>query len=104
MYIIELNKTPNQRLGVTILGVNYTLETRLLDDGILLMNIYADNVLLISGLRCIPNAKVIPYTHLTNGGNFFWLCEDDHYPDWQKFNEQHSLLFLTDAELAANEL
>ena len=100
---IELNATPNQSLGVTLNGVNYIVETKLFD-GILYMTISTDTTLLCSGVRAIPSQVVIPYTYLTSGGNFVWSCSDGQYPDWQKFNEQHKLLWLTDAEIAANVL
>lgn len=101
MLSIALNQTPNQRLSVNIDGVGgYSIETKLFD-GILYMTVYDDTKLLCSGVRAMPNRVVIPYPYLTNGGNFFWYCPDLEYPDWEKFNNQHLLLWLTDEELAA---
>lgn len=101
MQEIELNSTPNQSLGVTLNGINYKLNIKLFDD-VLYMTVYAANVLLCSGVRAMPNQVVIPYPYLTDGGNFFWYCSDGEYPDWNKFNNRHKLLWLTDAEIAAN--
>ena len=100
MLSIALNKTPNQKLSVDISGVGYGIETKLFD-GMLYMTVYADDVLLCASVRAVPNTVVIPYQYLTKGGNFFWYCPDDEYPDWEKFNTQHVLLWLTDEELAA---
>lgn len=100
MLSIALNNTPNQKLSVDILGITYGIETKLFD-GMLYMTVYAGEVLLCAGVRAMPNAVVIPYPYLTQGGNFLWYCPDGDYPDWEKFNTQHALLWLSDEEIAA---
>jgi len=104
MKTIDIAKNPNQQIGTTIDGVNYTLSFRTTARGMLLADISVDGVLLISGVRCAANALLIPYPHMTYGGNFFWLCTDAEYPDYTKFGDSHFLLYLTDAEIVENEL
>lgn len=101
MVKIDLNLTPNQTFGVAALDVNYNISLRTID-GMTYATISADTVVLAYSVRCIPNHVLLPYPHLTSGGNFYWDCSDGDYPDWHKFNNEHRLLFLTDAELAAN--
>jgi hypothetical protein len=101
MIKIELNETANQTFGASALGINYNISLRIID-GIMYASVWDDDVILCSSVRCIPNQVIIPYPHLTKGGNFYWYCQDNDYPDWQKFNGLHQLLFLTDAELTAN--
>lgn len=97
MLKINLNQTPNQKFGISISGVNYDITLKL-GDGILYASVSADNVVLSSGVRCIPSTPIIPYPYLTKGGNFYWLCDDNDYPDWEKFNDQHVLIYATDEE------
>jgi hypothetical protein len=101
MQQVTLNSIPNQKLSVDALGVGYGIELRIIED-IMYATVYADSVILCYSVRCVPNQPMIPYAYLTKGGNFVWSCQDNDYPDWQKFNGLHSLLFLTDAELLEN--
>ena len=103
MLYISLRKTPNQQVGTVIDGVSYTLNFRTTAHGILLVDLTVGSELLFSSQRCVANSLVIPYPYLTNGGNFYFLCTDNEYPDFNKFNDAHILLYLTDEEIAANE-
>ena len=97
MLKINLNNAPSQSFGISISGVNYDITLKLAG-GIEYASVSADNVVLCSGVRCIPNKPIIPYPYLTKGGNFYWVCDDGEYPDWEKFNGQHVLVYVTDAE------
>jgi len=101
MIQIDLNITPNQSFAFSVSGVNYDIELKLAD-GIEYATVSADNVVLCSAVRCVPREFIIPYEYLTKGGNFLWVCDDGEYPNWEKFNDQHKLLYLTDEEIAAN--
>ena len=101
MIQIDLNITPNQNFIFSAGGINYSITLKL-SDGVEYATVSADNVPLCSGVRCVPLEFIIPYEYLTKGGNFIWVCDDDQYPDYTKFNDQHILLYLTDEEIADN--
>jgi len=96
---INLNITPNQTFGFSAGGVNYDITLKSAD-GIEYATVSADSVVLCSAVRCIPNEYLIPSEYLTKGGNFLWICDDNEYPNYLKFNDQHVLLYLTDEEIA----
>jgi len=104
MLQLNLLNTPNQQISTTISGVNYSLKFRTTENGILLCDMTIAGELVFAGSRCVANAFVIPAPYMTHGGNFFFFCSDNEYPDWNKFNDAHTLLYLTDAEIAENEL
>jgi len=101
MIKIDLNITPNQTFSFSSGGVNYTITLKLAD-GIEYATVSAGDTVLCSGVRCVPREFIIPYEYMTKGGNFLWVCDDNQYPEYTKFNDQHVLLYLTDEEIAEN--
>lgn len=97
-YEIPIDKLPSQILGVTLEGAGYFLQLRDVN-GLVLADIEVNGTKVISGAKCLPNQKIMPYGHLTAGGNFYFYCQDNEYPDYTKFGADHRLLFLTDAEI-----
>lgn len=56
---------------------------------------------IIKGQRCTPDRLLLPYPYLEGKtGNFTFECDDDSYPDYQKFGSTHRLWYLTAEELA----
>lgn len=97
-YEIPLTQTPSQLLGVTLAGVSYILRLRG-GAGVTLMDVDVGGERILSGAKCLPNQKILPYPHLTLGGNFYFWCRDNEFPDYTKFGGDHRLLFLTDDEI-----
>ena len=96
---ISLNLTPNQSFGVTIDEVNYNIALKLFD-GVTYATISLDNVVVCNSIPCVANSLLIPYEYMTNGGNFYWACQDGAYPFYEKYNDEHLLIYLTDDEIA----
>ena len=103
MYLVPLQNTPNQELSVTIDGVFYQIRLRYWSpdnqDGIVFAQVKVGNNEWTGSTRCIPYQGLIPYNYQTNGGNFYFLCTDNDYPNYEKFNVEHRLIFLNDNEL-----
>ena len=95
MYEIPINKLPSQLLGVTLENASYLLRLRYVN-GLMLADVEINGAAAVKGAKCLPNQKVIPYPYLTQGGNFYFYCRDNGYPDYTKFGGDHRLLFLTD--------
>jgi hypothetical protein len=97
--IVELNATPNQQFGVTASnGVNYQITLKLFD-GITYASIEIGEEIICASIPCVAGGKIIPYDYMTRGGNFYWYSQDQDYPDYLKFNDQHALVYFTDAEI-----
>ena len=99
MNTIALSNTPNQKLSVSIAGRAYTIRTHYAPDGICFVDIYADWEPLALGVKAIPNSRLIPYDYQLQGGNFFFVCEDGAYPDWELFGWTHNLVWFDTAEI-----
>lgn len=105
MLEIPLKDIPNQELSVTINGYLYGIRLRYyapLEDveGIMFIRMkLGDSQEWRGSVRCLPNQLVMPYTYLTQGGNFLWICQDDEYPNYTKFGTLHKLVFLTNEEI-----
>lgn len=106
MYLIPLNKTPSQELSVTINGVFFTIRLRYWsndDKGIIFSQVKVGDKDFTGSTRCVPNQPLIPYDYLSGSGNFYFICSDNQYPDYNKFGEEHRLVFLDETEIAELE-
>lgn len=103
MYIIPLEQTPNQEFSVTINNVFYQLRLRYWspdnENGIIFSQVKVGDNDWTGSTRCVPNQPLIPYKYQTNGGNFYFICSDNQYPDYNKFGVEHILVFANDEEL-----
>ena len=102
MYIIPLEQTPNQEFSVTIDDVFYQIRLRYWspdNEGVIFSQVKVGDNEWTGSTRCVPYQSLIPYTYQTNGGNFYFICTDNHYPDYTKFNVEHKLIYMTNEEL-----
>lgn len=104
MYLIPLKNTPNQELSVTINGVFYTIRLRYWSqnaqtEGIMFAQVKVGDNDWTGSTRCVPNQSLIPYGYLSTEGNFYFICSDNHYPDYKKFGVEHRLVFLSQEEI-----
>ena len=99
MIEIDVQQIPNQEFIREVDGVRYDLKIRTCQ-GITLMDITADDVVLKRSVRVSPNIPIIPYKYLTKGGNFMFFCINGDYPHYTKFGVTQQLVYLTDAELS----
>lgn len=98
MIEIDVQQIPNQEFIREVDGVRYNLKLRTCQ-GMTLMDISADDVVLKHSVRVCPNIPIIPYKYLTKGGNFMFVCINGDYPHYSKFGVTQQLVYLTDAEL-----
>lgn len=98
MIEIDVQQIPNQEFIREVEGVRYNIKIRTFQ-GITLMDISADDVVLKRSVRVCPNVPIIPYKYLTKGGNFVFVCINGDYPHYSKFGITQQLVYLTDEEL-----
>lgn len=104
MYLIPLKNTPSQELSVTIDGIFFTIRLRYWspdgDNGIIFAQVKIGDGEWTGSTRCMPNQSLIPYQYLSGYGNFYFLCSDGQYPDYNKFGVEHRLVYLNQDEIA----
>lgn len=98
MIEIDVQQIPNQEFIREVNNVRYNIKIRTFQ-GITLMDISADDVILKRSVRVCPNVPIIPYKYLTKGGNFVFVCINGDYPHYSKFGITQQLVYLTDEEL-----
>ncbi|SFN98137.1 phage baseplate plug family protein [Xenorhabdus japonica] len=89
---IPLRAIPNQRLAVTLDGVNWVITIKAARQ-MMICDIQRDEVMVIQGSRLIPNAPLIPYACLGSAGNFVLLTEQDELPWWAQFESTQTLIY-----------
>jgi len=94
---VPLEAVANQELTITLEGSRYNLSIKQ-SINCMAIDIVRDGVVIITGIRPVAGAPVIPYKYLERG-NFLFLTENDDIPWWEKFNITQSLLYLTIAEM-----
>nr|WP_237386287.1 hypothetical protein [Xenorhabdus sp. Sc-CR9] len=92
---IPLRAIPNQRLAVTLDGVNWVITLKAARHT-MLCDIQRDEVSLIQGARLVANASLIPYAYLSPAGNFALLTENHELPWWEKFESTQTLIYWSD--------
>lgn len=102
MIEVPLKQIPCQELNITIDNIRYGLRLRYFssdnETGITFVQIKIGDGDYSGDIRCMPNTRLIPYDYQCEGGNFYWLCTDAEYPNYEKFGVDHRLVYLTDAE------
>lgn len=99
MIEITVQQMPNQEFDINLDGHKYNIGIRTFRD-MTLMSIKIDNEVIKNSVRCCPNQVIIPYKHLTSGGNLYWKCLDEEYPHYKKFGDTQFLYYITDEELS----
>ena len=98
MIEIDVQQIPNQEFIREVDGIRYGIKFRT-HQGMTLVDISADKVVLKRSVRACPNVPLIPYQYLTRGGNFMFVCIDGNYPHYSKFGITQQFVYLTDEEL-----
>lgn len=103
-YEIELNNLPNQTFTTTINNVDMEVILKLAgqeDNQIMLFALIVNNEYLCPFVPVFANQGVLPYEYMTAeaGGQFYFVTDDDIYPNYTNFNSTCSLYFVTLDEL-----
>lgn len=96
MFLIPLEQSPNQQFTAVLDGYRYAVRLTTCA-GITCADIERDDVVVISGVRCV-GGFVIPYPYL-EAGNFWFETDDGEYPDYTLFGDTQFLYYLTQAEV-----
>jgi hypothetical protein len=100
MFQINLYNIPNQEFEIEFDKVRYKIKFRTIQNNFTIADIYINNELIKSSVRCCPNVPLIPYNYLRNGGgNFFFQCIDNDYPTYTLFNKTQTFIYITKSEL-----
>ena len=97
MIEIPLLSIPNQSFSINVENVIFDVSIK--TTGVTVADITMDGVLKISSAKCMPNLPIIPYRYLEHG-NFFFITENDEYPDYTKFGSSQTLVYMTPDEMA----
>ena len=100
MYSLQLAAIPNQTLSATLDGSSYELTLRG-NTSFMWVDISRDGVQIVQGQLLVIEFPLIPYAYLQTG-NFMLLSDAaDSLPDYTAFGATQSLVYFTQAELAA---
>jgi len=98
MYLVNLDKIPNQTFNVMLDNVDYRVALRSIK-GLTYMSLWANGELLFYNQLCTPNAPVNPYRYVSINGRFCFACDTDDYPYYTQFGETQQLYFITQEEI-----
>lgn len=99
MQIIPLQAIPNQQFSV-VLGDNQWDIVLKTADNITVADVTLNNVVIMTGFRCVAGMRIIPSLY-QEAGNFFFSTQRGQLPDYTQFGLTQFLLYYTAAELAA---
>lgn len=102
MLQIRLLPIPNQTFTVTIDGAIWDIVIRKAVN-CMFADIKRDNETVILGQRILPNQAIIPYKYLSMYGNFAIITVNEEYPNYERFDLDHVLVYLTPQELGLDD-
>lgn len=100
MRTIPLSRVPNQELSVTLDQNRWLLRIKV-GTGMMAADIYLNGEPVLLGQRLVAGTPLIPYRHLQENGNFWFLTEGDKAPWWQRFGVDQVLTYASQGELDA---
>lgn len=103
-YEIELKKLPNQSFTVTINDVDMDVSLRLGGENgnsIMYFNLQSGGEYICPDVPCCANQGLLPYPYMVSfaGGNFFFITENDEYPNYNAFGDTQKFYYVTSDEL-----
>src|SRR5262245_38111688 len=96
---VPLAAIPNQSFSVRLADSLYDITVRS-SDGIMVVDIARDTVLIVEGMRALAGVPLLPYRHLESG-NFVFFTANNELPDYNQFNVTQELVYF-DAEALAS--
>ena len=99
MYLIELDRIPNQTFTIMLDNVNYRVALRSIS-GLTYISVWANGDLLFYNQLCTPNAYVNPFNYVSKNGKFYFKSLTGDYPYYTNFGVTQNLYFLTKEEVA----
>lgn len=101
MLIVPLQAIPNQTVTTTLNSQVTQLNVYQTYNG-LFIDVYLENTLIIGGVICENQNRIIRSTYLGYSGDFAFLdVQGSNDPDYAGLGTRYFLAYLTEAELAA---
>lgn len=105
-YEFELKQIPNQSFTTTIYDVDMEITLRLSgedNNSIMYFNLQSGGEYICSDVPCCANQGLLPYPYMLSlaGGNFFFITENDEYPNYKAFGNTQRFYFVTNDEITA---
>lgn len=101
MFKIPLDPIPNQNCSVRLDGALFDLTVKIARE-LMAITIKRDGVILVQGVRCLPDTQLIPHRYLEGAtGNFYFRTADGSYPHYSRFGGTDILYYATKDELEA---
>lgn len=97
MFEIPIIAAPNQTFSIQLEDSTYQLTLRFVIN-FMIVDVIRDSQAIISGMRIMPNFRIIPYRYLEQG-NFFLLTANGSYPNYTQFGITQFLIYATQDEL-----
>lgn len=102
MQIIPLQALPNQSFSLQLGTINFDISIKTCSN-IMAFDIAANNTPLVTGMRAVNGAPILPYAYLErNNGNFIFISASDafeDYPIWQRFGVDQILVYASPSEI-----
>lgn len=101
MIQVPLENIPNQSFSINYENVLYDITLNSSQDGSLIfVTVFIDKVLIISGVRSLPDFPIIPYAYLENG-NMMILTMNDEYANYEQLGVTQFLVIASQGEIDA---
>lgn len=99
---INLAPVANQTVSARLDGKRYVISLKSAGN-IMLATIIRDGVTILSGMRCVAGALLIPYRSAEDAsGNFAFVIDDGAtIPDYLQFGDTQTLVYYSNAEIEA---
>ena len=99
MQIITLKNIPRQRFNVVLEGSSFDISLYAVGD-CMYADISKDGSVVVAGVRCMPNFRLIPYRYLEGKAGNFVFQTDGSYPWYENFSVDQQLYYVTATEAA----
>lgn len=108
-YEFELKQIPNQSFTTTINDIDMEITIKLggeENNSVMYFDLRAGGEYICPAVPCVANKGLLPYPYMVSlaGGNFFFITDNDEYPNYIAFGNTQKFYFVTIDEItAANE-
>lgn len=97
---INLAPVASQTISCRLGGKRYVMTFKSIGS-VMIATIIRDGVTLVSGMRCVAGALLLPYKSLEDdSGNFAFVIDDGQtIPDYLQFGDTQHLVYFTATEI-----
>lgn len=99
MLNVPIQSLPNQTFSISLENNTYGITLRT-TNGVISATIIRNDVVIVENARCVAGFPIIPSVYQEEG-NFIFFTQNQQLPDYTLFNVTQTLVYVTEAELAA---